>query len=50
MLAGDVGEVRVGEPERSDCQGDDDDAGRAEHELFGVSTLLRLPLGAGVAS
>ncbi|SCE00443.1 hypothetical protein GA0115235_110627 [Streptomyces sp. DpondAA-F4a] len=50
VLAGDVGEVRVGEPERSGCQGDDDEASRAEHELLGVDPLRRLPFAADVGS
>ena len=45
MLSGDVGEVRVGEPEPSGGQGDDDDAGRDERVPLGsvLGTLAGRP-------
>ena len=44
VLAGDLGEVRVGEPERAGGQGDDDDAGRDERVLLGSRfVFVRLP-------
>ncbi|WNI30343.1 hypothetical protein [Streptomyces sp. ITFR-6] len=46
MLPGDIGQVRVGETERSGGQGDDDDAGREERVALG-SAMGRCGLSFG---